>query len=428
MSEFYYSWLDKLIHGRDAVLITDSAGIGGRMRNYDRPNVVTAQVQHNCHLANAAGPVDGPLTARWKNIIVNSDKYGFLALLTDREREDLTATQLDPGNLVTIPNMFRGAEVKRPKPRTKSQGILVSRLSPAKQVDHAIRAVAAVPSAGLDIYGSGQGKTPQLLSDLIDCLDVGDRVIRQGYDPLANERFRDASFSILSSRSEGQGLVLLESMAAGCIPIAYDIRYGPSDIITHGVNGFLVSPDDIEELAGTIERIISMSDDELDIMRHAAVERACDFAPEKIVRVWADAIQDAMDRKARPIDQAEAAHLVSAHIDGENFNVEATITGSSSSIDWAAITWVGREQNLYGRVRGRVPEDLKTVVTGSIPIIRLAHGTDEIFDVYIDVAAGGALKRLRLSCAEDEYQRCRSLAPFRTKHSNFSIRVTQNND
>src|SRR5699024_240748 len=229
ISEFYYSWLDKLIQGQEAVLITDSAGIGGRMRNYDRTNVVKAQVQHNCHLANAAGPIDGPLTERWKNIIVNSDKYDFLALLTDREREDLTATQLDPGNLVTVPNMFRGTEARRLKPRPKSQGILVGRLAPGKQVDHAIRAVSATSAARLDIYGSGQGETPQQLADLIESLRVGDRIIRRGYDPLANERFRDASYSILSSRSEGQGLVLLESMAAGCIPIAYDVRYGPSD-------------------------------------------------------------------------------------------------------------------------------------------------------------------------------------------------------
>ena len=33
--------------------------------------------------------------------------------------------------------------------------------------------------------------------------------------------------------------MLVESMASGCIPIAYDIDYGPSDIITDGVDGFL---------------------------------------------------------------------------------------------------------------------------------------------------------------------------------------------
>lgn len=425
ISEFYYSWLDKIIAGQGAVLITDSAGIGGRMRNYERPNVVKAQVQHNCHLANAAGPLDGPLTARWKNIIINSDKYDFIALLTDREREDLALTQLNPGNLVTIPNMFRGSAVKRLKPRAKAQGITVSRLSPAKQVDHAIQAVASISSARLDIYGSGPDETPQQLADLIDRLGVGDRVIRHGYDPFANERFRDASFSILSSRSEGQGLVLLESMAAGCIPIAYDIRYGPSDIITHGVNGFLVSPDSIEDLSRTIELVISLPDDEIASMRRAAVKRARDFSPESIVRIWAEAIRDAMDRKAPPGDRARAAQLLTADISNDTLAIEATVEGPGPTIDWAAFAWVGRDHNLYGRIRAQISGDEEAKLVGSIPIARLAQGFDEVFDFYIDIGSGNSRNRIRLSCADGGFRESEGISLFQTERSDFSVSINK---
>src|SRR5699024_7229876 len=219
-----------------------------------------------------------------------------------------------------------------------------------------IRAVSATSAARLDIYGSGQGETPQQLADLIESLRVGDRIIRRGYDPLANERFRDASYSILSSRSEGQGLVLLESMAAGCIPIAYDVRYGPSDIITDGVNGFLVSPDDIDELTRTVKHVTSMSNAELDRMRHAAVERARDFMPDTIVQLWAEVIQNALDTKMPQNDEAVAAQLVRLHNGDTYFTIEATVTGFSSEVEWAAIAWTGRAKNLYGRVSAQITE------------------------------------------------------------------------
>ena len=51
---------------------------------------------------------------------------------------------------------------------------------------------------------------------------------------------------LLTSRMEGLPLVLLEAMSVGCIPIAYDMPYGPADIIVDGVNGYLVEAGDIE--------------------------------------------------------------------------------------------------------------------------------------------------------------------------------------
>ncbi|WP_200914854.1 glycosyltransferase [Arthrobacter sp. Leaf234] len=40
-----------------------------------------------------------------------------------------------------------------------------------------------------------------------------------------------ASFTLLTSTTEGLPLVLLEAMSGGCLPIAYDIPYGPADLI-----------------------------------------------------------------------------------------------------------------------------------------------------------------------------------------------------
>src|SRR5699024_10218082 len=78
------------------------------------------------------------------------------------------------------------------------------------------------------------------LTDILTEVDVMDAVRLHGHRTGAKSNFHTSSFSLLTSRFEGQPLVVLESMSAGCIPICYEVDYGPADIIDHGVNGFLV--------------------------------------------------------------------------------------------------------------------------------------------------------------------------------------------
>ena len=52
--------------------------------------------------------------------------------------------------------------------------------------------------------------------------------------------YERADLFVLSSRSEGIPNVLLEAMASGCACLAIDCPTGPSDLIVHGVNGWLL--------------------------------------------------------------------------------------------------------------------------------------------------------------------------------------------
>lgn len=70
-------------------------------------------------------------------------------------------------------------------------------------------------------------------------------------------------------------------MAAGCIPISYDISYGPPDIITHGVDGFLVPDGNVEALGNTIAYVSQMPEAQLKRMRKAAIQRSQDFSPPR---------------------------------------------------------------------------------------------------------------------------------------------------
>src|SRR5699024_41137 len=130
-----------------------------------------------------------------------------------------------------------------------------------------------------DVYGEGEDRAR--LTDILTEVDVTDAVRLHGHRTGAKSNFHTSSFSLLTSRFEGQPLVVLESMSAGCIPICYAVDYGPADIIDHGVNGFLVPDGDVDALAAAIRQFLSMSDDEVVKMRQRAIERAADFSEDR---------------------------------------------------------------------------------------------------------------------------------------------------
>jgi len=123
-------------------------------------------------------------------------------------------------------------------------------------------------------------------------LGAGDAVRLRGFRRDAGEEFGRASFFLLTSRSEGFPLVLAEGMARGCIPISYDMPYGPSDIITDGVDGFLVPNGDIDALAERIASIVASTPEDLAPMREAGHRRALEFNDEHVMELWAATLAD----------------------------------------------------------------------------------------------------------------------------------------
>lgn len=67
-----------------------------------------------------------------------------------------------------------------------------------------------------------------------------------------DEKYVESSMLLLTSRYEPFGLVLPEAMSYGLPVVAFDAPYGPADIITDGVDGFLIKGRDIEAFADKV--------------------------------------------------------------------------------------------------------------------------------------------------------------------------------
>ena len=234
------------------------------LEDWRNQNVTYVSAVHSNHLS-AADREQFKYASPHADLYKHLDSADLVVTLTESQRNALQEQFISAHRNVTISNALGIDPVPKPSHRDPGAGVMLAQLDANKRVDHTIRATQLVRERFADVHLGvfGVGPDEARLHELVISSNAQDVVALRGYANDGPARFRSYSFSLLTSESEGQPLVLLESMASGCIPIAYDIDYGPSDIITDGENGFLVPSGDVSALADRIERIYSMPEKEI---------------------------------------------------------------------------------------------------------------------------------------------------------------------
>ena len=255
-------------------------------------------LMHNIHVGgerrwnSALSPQYGPLMKSIPDL-------DALVTLTDRQRQDVAARYGATSNLFVVPNPVELPPRPDPLPRRDAKRfVIVTRLEDQKRLEDAVRAFALVvkeePDAVLEIYGDGKRRIP--LEEEIATLGLQDSVLLRGHDPRARELLWTATGFLMSSKFEGYPLATLESMSHGCPVISYDIKYGPREQITDGVDGFLVGSGDLQAMA---DRVITLSRDP-DLVRRmsaAALEKAARHDYAAFLADWRTVLESVAARK-----------------------------------------------------------------------------------------------------------------------------------
>lgn len=158
-----------------------------------------------------------------------------------------------------------GAEAKLarlgdPDAATPWRAVAVGRLTPNKNQQAAVRAVAGARAAGIDVELEVIGDGPErvALEELAAELGVAAHVRFAGARDHAEvlEAFAQADLHLLTTRQEGYGKVLLEGMAHATVPIFSESPVS-AEVSGDGARGIVVAADDVEGLVAAIASLVA---------------------------------------------------------------------------------------------------------------------------------------------------------------------------
>lgn len=239
-----------------------------------------------------------------KTLAIFGDLYDYFYKIRQYDRiivltyEDKESHWKGYKNVSVIPNPISFSDIVANNTLEGKKVIAIGRLNAQKNFSSLIRSYRIVaqkhPDWILEIYGDGEQKYDLL--QLIEQFDLRKQVYLRGFTSEVQRELLNASCFVLSSTFEGFGLVITEAMSCGLPVVSYACPCGPKDIISEGVDGFLVPVNDEQGLADRICRLIE-NEEMRKAMGKAARLKAEQYRIEKIIPMWMDLFNQLLKEK-----------------------------------------------------------------------------------------------------------------------------------
>ena len=183
-----------------------------------------------------------------------------------------------------IPNIVNFNPTTRKGSHATRRVIFVGRFDAQKRPELAIsiwqRVQPQHPDWELHIYGEGEHQAA-----VTETAGRARGVVLHKSTASIFDAYCDCAFLIITSLYEPFGLVIPEAMSCGLPVVAFDCPYGPRDIITDGVDGFLVTEGNEQDFADRMTQL--MDDDRLcNTMGTAAIQSSLRYAASQIMPQW----------------------------------------------------------------------------------------------------------------------------------------------
>ncbi len=232
------------------------------IRKIKKENMRIIGTIHATHL-NGPDILKSSINLHYRNYFEFSEELDALVILTEKQKNHIQERFGLEKKLFVIPHIYEENIIKNLyADRDPFFCLTIARYDKAKNLDSLIRVfrkvVCEVPKAYLHIYGFGSEQS--FLQEEIDKYNLNKNIQLMGYEEDTKSLYNKASLFLFSSRSEGFGMALLEAICHGCPSISYDIDYGPSEMIKHDENGYLIPFNDENYFA---QKIISLLNDRI---------------------------------------------------------------------------------------------------------------------------------------------------------------------
>lgn len=141
----------------------------------------------------------------------------------------------------------------------------------------------------LEIYGEGSLK--EELEKKIKKLKLENNLFLKGLSNNIKEKYLESSICVISSRTEGFGMVLIEAMTCGLPLVSFDCPFGPKTIISDGIDGFLCENENVGKMAERINYLIEEKEVRKSFGKKAK-EHSSRYEIKKIMDQWIELLQN----------------------------------------------------------------------------------------------------------------------------------------
>jgi glycosyltransferase involved in cell wall biosynthesis len=169
--------------------------------------------------------------------------------------------------------------------------ISVGRISAEKGFDMAVDVAKIVfqkhPDWQWHVYGDGPDY--KMINEKIKSCGLENNFILKGADNRVREKYKEYAMCVLPSYREGFAVVLLEAKLSGLPVVSFDCVAGPAEIISDGIDGYLIPCYNKEKMALKICDLIENPERRADFSLHSGDN--CDrFSKAKILNRWFEVI------------------------------------------------------------------------------------------------------------------------------------------
>ncbi|MCD0460340.1 glycosyltransferase family 4 protein [Roseiconus lacunae] len=232
------------------------------------------------HIASRLGARGWQQTLRKANLILSTSEELTRSF---EARDDIR------GRVITIPVIIERPTEIRPTIRPEGsrwQISWVGRLSPEKFPNVAIETIANLRNRGHDVHlrMAGDGALRESIETLVDKLGLTGCVDVLGAIPNKDvwKLHESCDLHLSTSKNEPYGRAILESMCAGCVPIAHNSG-GPSEFLSNPEEAVLVEEHGVAAYADAISGLIS-HENRFKTMSQRATEAMRSYSKDSVGR------------------------------------------------------------------------------------------------------------------------------------------------
>lgn len=400
-ANLYRHWLTEIVDRTNADVIIDSKYSASFLYAWMHPRALKFVNFHSTHVAAGQDLLTGALSSAHTKIIENRESWDGITFLTNSQRNAFTQRFQKASNTVVIGNPVDGpAELPRFEDRVPDRVVCIGRLTKGKNITSVIDIIRLVAESGtpvhLDLLGDGDQR--ESLERYADVSGVRELVTFHGHVGDVAQYLSTSKALLLCSKYEGQPLAILEAQAHGCVPVAFDINFGPRDVISNQESGVVVKNGDISAAAHAISSLLK-GPPLCKALSTNSFEAARAYGSDHIFAQWQEELILARSRKSERMALSNTAvRLVGLrfHTDGD---LEIDVAVANLTAELTGLALVASES---GSVHLRQETFLPFREDHGIFSIRVSSkllskfSSDSILDLKVELEIGRSIRAFRL--------------------------------